>query len=485
MSDSASPVEIQSSAPAPPAVPERGSGEVVISIENVGKMYKLYDKPVDRLKDTLSWRFGKTYGREFWALQDINLKVHQGETVGILGRNGAGKSTLLQIISGVLQPTTGTVAIKGRVSALLELGSGFNPEYSGRENVYMNGAILGFTQAEIDERYDEIVSFADIGQFIDQPVKLYSSGMFVRLAFAVATSLDAEILLVDEVLAVGDVFFRQKCYRRLETLRQNGVSIILVSHAMNEVEQFCERAIHLHNGQVAFSGSAIEAVKRYYIYQQNPDFTLAPSSALGHSLSASEPGSKTLPWPQPAAFLDISGLAQVSSGKAFCRSLAITDQDFQPCRMFQQGETAHFFFEFDLQEDIEVPIGGVEFVNDKGMIVHGKNSLLAGSQAPAFVPKGSRVRFHQEIALEVQPGEYTLNLGLTTISSRDYQLRAMYSHPELDARIRVLNNLPNAGSFAVVYRIQGEPVQLLHYGLANLPGQVQVETLPYLAEPLQ
>src|SRR5574341_116121 len=183
--------------------------EAVISVRGVSKMYRLYDRPEDRLKQSLFWRFGRSYGREFWALRDVSFEVQQGEAVGIIGRNGSGKSTLLQIIAGTLQPTTGEVQIKGRVAALLELGSGFNSEYTGRENVFMNGAILGLGREEMEQRFDDIAAFADIGEFIDQPIKLYSSGMVMRLAFAVQAMVPKEVLIVDEALAVGDEAFQR------------------------------------------------------------------------------------------------------------------------------------------------------------------------------------------------------------------------------------------------------------------------------------
>ena len=253
----------------------KSSDDMVVAVQNVGKMYRLYDRPQERLKQQLFGRFGKSYGREFWALREVSCCVRRGEVLGIIGLNGSGKSTLLQILAGVLKPTTGEAHIKGRVAALLELGSGFNPEYTGRDNIFMNGAILDIPRAEMEKRFEEIVAFADIGAFIDQPVKTYSSGMFVRLAFAVTISVDADVLLIDEALAVGDIFFRQKCYRRLEMLREQGVAIVLVSHGMTEVEQFCHRALLLHHGDVLFQGPASEAVKRYYLLEQH-DRIIAP-----------------------------------------------------------------------------------------------------------------------------------------------------------------------------------------------------------------
>jgi ABC-type polysaccharide/polyol phosphate transport system ATPase subunit len=292
----------------------------VITVDRLGKMYRLYDRPQDRLKHSLLWRFGRHYGREFWALRDVSFEVRRGETFGIIGRNGAGKSTLLQILAGILEPTVGEVHVRGRVAALLELGSGFNPEFTGRENVFLNGAILGIPRSEMERHLDDIVAFADIGPFIDQPVKLYSSGMLMRLAFAVATHVEADVLLIDEVLAVGDVFFRQKCYRWLETLRERGVTIVLVSHAMTEVEQFCRRALLLDGGRGVFVGPAVEAVKRYYLLEQArpsevPLTETSPPVVVFESVSTGEDF-----WPSPEAFLDLSGAVQVSDGGPVARA---------------------------------------------------------------------------------------------------------------------------------------------------------------------
>ncbi|WP_121970016.1 ABC transporter ATP-binding protein [Leptolyngbya sp. BC1307] len=223
-----------------------------ISLTNVSKVFKRYHHPVDRLKEILLP--GKQRAEEFWALRDINLEIPKGETIGIIGRNGSGKSTLLQIIVGTLQPTTGNVSVNGRVSALLELGSGFNPEFTGRQNIFFNGRILGLSQAEIETKFDKIAAFADIGEFIEQPIKTYSSGMFVRLGFAVAVHVDPEIFIVDEALAVGDVVFQHKCMRRIKTLMDLGVTTLFVSHDANAVKTLCKSAFMLEQGKVHTSG---------------------------------------------------------------------------------------------------------------------------------------------------------------------------------------------------------------------------------------
>jgi lipopolysaccharide transport system ATP-binding protein len=226
--------------------------EIAISLKNVSKCFLRYNRPVDRLKEVLFP--GKKGCDEFWALRNINLEIPKGQTVGIIGRNGSGKSTMLQIIAGTLTPTTGEVSVKGRVSALLELGSGFNPEFTGRQNVFFNGRLLGLSQNEIEEKYDEIAGFADIGDFIEQPVKTYSSGMFVRLAFAVAVNVDPEILIVDEALAVGDVVFQHRCMRRMRALMDSGVTTLFVSHDSGAIKTLCNSAVMIHDGEIYTTG---------------------------------------------------------------------------------------------------------------------------------------------------------------------------------------------------------------------------------------
>jgi lipopolysaccharide transport system ATP-binding protein len=246
------------------------SNEITIKVESLGKCYHIYNQPQDRLKQSivprlqaLSGGSPKRYFHEFWALQDISFEVRKGETVGIIGRNGSGKSTLLQLVCGTLSPTTGTVETKGRIAALLELGSGFNPEFTGRENVYLNGAILGLSQEEIDYRFDDIAAFADIGDFIEHPVKMYSSGMTLRLAFAVQAMIDPDILIVDEALSVGDEKFQRKCFARLNELKSKGTSILFVSHMGMQIIELCERALLLDHGKRLMDTHPLKAVRAY------------------------------------------------------------------------------------------------------------------------------------------------------------------------------------------------------------------------------
>lgn len=236
---------------------------VIIRCDGLGKCYHIYGSPQDRLKQALLRWSGTRYYRDFWALRDFSLEVRRGEAVGVLGRNGSGKSTLLQLIAGTLAPTTGTIEVGGRVAALLELGSGFNPEFSGRENVYLNGAILGFSRREMDDRLEAIAAFADIGEFLDQPVKTYSSGMLVRLAFAVQVQVEPDVLIVDEALAVGDALFQKRCYQRIEELRSKGVTLLFVSHDQESVRTLTTRAVLLDRGRVRAMGPSGDVLLEY------------------------------------------------------------------------------------------------------------------------------------------------------------------------------------------------------------------------------
>jgi lipopolysaccharide transport system ATP-binding protein len=238
------------------------SSEISIFIENISKRYQTYDEPHKRLLQMFT-RGHKKYFSEFWALKNISININKGEAVGIVGRNGSGKSTLLQIICGTVNPTTGKIFTRGKIAALLELGSGFNPEFTGIENIYLNAEILGMSKEEIDESYNDIIGFADIGEFIDQPIRTYSSGMLVRLAFSVAIHTQPEILIIDEALSVGDEFFQKKCFSKIEEIKKNGATILFVSHSSQTVSQLCDRAILIHDGEVILDSLPREVIKEY------------------------------------------------------------------------------------------------------------------------------------------------------------------------------------------------------------------------------
>jgi ABC-type polysaccharide/polyol phosphate transport system ATPase subunit len=263
------------------------SSEVVLSAHHLTKTYEIYKNPLDRLKEAFH-PLRKKYHDSFTALSDVTFDVRKGETVGIVGRNGAGKSTLLKMLSGVLTPTSGSVTIRGRIASLLELGTGFNPELTGRENVYFNGMLLGISSEVMSSRISIILDFADIGPFIDRPVKMYSSGMFARLAFAVAFHVDPEILIVDEALSVGDITFQKKCYDKFKSIRESGCSILFVSHDAYQIKGYCQRALYLRNGGVVGFGQSSDIVDRYLFDQESLMTVSVPLESPSESISNKE-----------------------------------------------------------------------------------------------------------------------------------------------------------------------------------------------------
>lgn len=474
------------------------SSAPVIAVRNLAKRYDIYDNPRDRLKQLIMPRLSSVatrmrlqgtrpapaYHREFWALQDLSFEVRPGETLGIIGRNGSGKSTLLQILAGTLAPTSGEVNVSGRVAALLELGSGFNPEFSGRENVLLNARILGLSREQIEARYDQIAAFADIGDFIEQPVKTYSSGMFVRLAFAVQAHIDASIVIIDEALAVGDVFFRQECYARLEEIRASGAAVLLVSHAMTDIEQFCDKAILLDKGQVNFIGEATEAAKRYYqLHQtvQSAPVTL-PETSDRPTVVDTHTGTSLTFWPADNAFVDATNLTQISNGWAKCLRYALCDSQGRRNASFAQGETAVLYSEFLVDKPISVPLAGIVLQNERGINVHGKGSLEYHTDAPDYVPAGTLIRCRQEIELKLELGEYTFELGLATVDAETYKNLSTMNHEKVFTRIVRVCHLPKAGVIAIGWRAVHEGAALTHHGIANLPGSFEYAFNRYITD---
>ena len=459
------------------SVPASAPVEPAIRVRDLGKMYRIYQHPRDRLKEMLFHRFGKRYAREFWALRAVSFELRPSERLGVIGRNGAGKSTLLQILAGTLTPTEGDVAVRGRVSAILELGSGFNPEFTGRENVFLNAALLGLPREAVEQRLDEILAFADIGQFVEQPVKTYSSGMVVRLAFAISTTLDPDVLILDEALAVGDVFFAQKCFRRLDELRSRGTAIVLVTHDVTAVSQFCSSLLVLDQGSAIFQGDPVQGIRLYLSLQRGQAAVAAPRVERAASDSGNAPAAAgdMLRWPSEDQYLDVSGVQAVGSG-ARLTAAALCGEDGAARTVFEIGESAVFFSEFLVEEELGVPIGGVTLVNERNVFVHGKNSLQHEIAAPPTVRAGTVLRFRQTIKLDVAMGPYTFVLGLATIDAADYDHAAFMSAGALAERQTRVVSIGQAGAFTVGPRTTGQAQP--HHGLCGLPGSCSLQVLP-------
>ncbi len=409
------------------------SSDIAIKIENLSKCYQIYNTPGDRLKQFIIPKFKHffsqsvdnlsltTYFNEVWALKDITLTIKKGEAVGIVGRNGSGKSTILQIICGTLHPSTGLVTTKGRIAALLELGSGFNPEFTGRENVYVNALLLGLTQAEIDARYDKIVKFADIGDFIEQPVKTYSSGMTLRLAFAVLAHVDADILIIDEALAVGDAVFQQKCMRFIRNFIREG-TLLFVSHDAASVMNLCQTAVWLHDGKIMQSGISKDVTKAYLQY------TLQEIYGDEAELKSTEKIDTESPTPEkedakintPVNYtskLDINNNLDEAKGwkTGAGEILSISLEHISPNQdnVFQGGENVRIRIQAIAHQDLDQPILGFIFRDRLGQDLFGENTLPYTDSNPYSVDAGTTFEGEFQFQLPMLPnGEYAVMASL-------------------------------------------------------------------------
>jgi lipopolysaccharide transport system ATP-binding protein len=414
--------------------------EIAISLKNISKCYKRYARPVDKLKEILLP--SKSRAQEFWALQNIDLEIFKGDAVGIIGQNGSGKSTLLQIIAGTLTPTTGEVHINGRVSALLELGSGFNPEFTGRQNVFLNARILGLKQQEIADKFDEIAAFADIGDFIDEPVKTYSSGMFVRLAFAVAVSVNPDILIVDEALAVGDIFFQQKCYKFLEDIRNKGTSILFVSHDTQAILKLCEKAVLIERGYLRYVDTPSEIVSKYMelYYGKHPDLKTnsLDSSPKKHraSIAKKSPGVQEIIYPKEFQH-DFSGVNRYGTHVGLIAGTAITDLEGNSQSIFGVGDNILLSIKLNVHLEDICPLNvGFQIKDRLGQIIIGTNTYLLSIDMED-IEFGKPIICQFKVNLPILPQQYTVNTAVA-----NYGLGAEITYDWLDyiGTIQVINN---------------------------------------------
>ena len=373
----------------------------VIQIEHLTKMYKLYDRPSDRLKESLGFSKKKRY-REHYALRDVSLTVHEGECVGIIGTNGSGKSTILKIITGVLSATEGTVKVDGRISALLELGAGFNSEYTGMENIYLNGTMIGFSREEIDSRLQQILDFADIGDFIHQPVKTYSSGMFVRLAFAIAINIEPEILVVDEALSVGDVFFQAKCYHKFEEFKKQGKTILFVSHDLSSVSKYCDRVVLLNQGVKLDEGTPkamVDMYKQLLVHQEPVK-----------QQETTEEHSKSDNWRE--GFSVNPNTLEYGDKQAEIVDFVVLDEHDRQTNTIHKGSSFTIKMRVHFNEKIQQPIMAFTFKNIQGTEITGTNTMFEKAPVKPCVPGDEYVAsFTQN--MDLQGGEYLLSFGCT------------------------------------------------------------------------
>ena len=422
------------------------SDGIAVRIRDLSKHYHLFNRPEDRLKqmvvpriDRLAGRKPRQYYRDFAALSGVSFDIRRGETVGIVGRNGSGKSTLLQIICGTLLPSQGTVEVNGRIAALLELGAGFNPEFTGRENVYLNGAILGMSRTDIDARFDDIARFADIGVFVDQPVKTYSSGMYVRLAFATAINVDPDILVVDEALAVGDEAFQRKCFARITQIQERGGTILFVSHGAQTIVQLCSRAILMDGGELLLEGKPKSIVGQYQrianltgpeaelVREELRALTSAREAASNSQYEAPEPVADRKPQPvsvgkvshpaQPAqkAFdttLTTASRIDYESHGAFIRDLRLIDEQRETVNILEMGRkyTYEYFVDFDVEAS---NVGFGMLINTvSGLGIAGATTAYSRLHRTPFIAAGSTAHVRFDFDCRLVPGAYFVNAGV-------------------------------------------------------------------------
>ena len=396
------------------------SDGVAIRVEGLGKRFEIYDSPTDRLRQFVAPRVqrvlgrpAKNYFREFWALKDVSFEVRRGETLGLVGRNGSGKSTLLQLICGTLSPTAGRVEVQGRVAALLELGAGFNPEFSGRENIYMNAALLGLTREQTDDRFDPIAAFADIGAFIDQPVRTYSSGMYVRLAFAVIAHVDADIMIVDEALAVGDAVFTQKCMRFVRAFQERG-TLLFVSHDMGAIQNLCRSAIWLGQGRVRQAGSAKEVVESYLrdTLQQTYGDSVRLDATGGGAAGDVEPREPEVVLDYGSQYRIRDNLADATgwkTGLAEIRKVSVSREDGVDAAVLEGGERVRVSIEAQAHVPMPSPVIGFIVRDRLGQDLFGENTLSFTSVVPSEVQAGQSFVGEFVFRLPMLPnGEYAV-----------------------------------------------------------------------------
>ena len=417
---------------------------LAIRVSNVTKIYKLYDKPIDRLKETVSLS-KKTYHKPFYALNGVSFDVEKGSTVGIIGTNGSGKSTILKIITGVLSQTEGEVETEGNISALLELGAGFNMDYTGVENIYMNGTMMGFTREEMEKKLPDILEFAEIGDFVYQPVKTYSSGMFVRLAFALAINVDPDILIVDEALSVGDVFFQAKCYKRMEEIRQKGTTILMVTHDMGSIIKYCDKVVLLNNGDKVAEGPAGEMVDLYKKIL----------AGKYHKLEDGEPensdagtglGEDDNSW---SAQMTINpNRTEYGDGRARIIDFGMFDEKGNATNLLIKGEYFTIKEKIRFHSQIEAPIFTYTIKDKKGTELTGTNTMFECADVrPCKENDVYEVEFRQKMTL--QGGEYLLSMSCTSFEGG---VHTVYHRLYDVANITVISNKNTVG----VYDMESE-----------------------------
>ncbi|MDY6950467.1 MAG: ABC transporter ATP-binding protein [Thermodesulfobacteriota bacterium] len=447
--------------------------DIALRASGLGKCFKIYSNPWHR---AIEWgSLGKrSFHQPFWALTDISFVLKRGEFLGIIGLNGAGKSTLLKILSGVLQQTTGSYQINGKVLSMLDLWADFNPYLSGRRNIIRGADLFGFPEGYVHDRLEQIREFAELGAFFDRPVRLYSQGMVMRLAFSMFAFLECDVLILDEILAVGDIFFRQKCHARLEELIGQGTAVILVTHQIDALQHYCNQIVLLHRGGVLYQGKPREAIHQFYRLRISE--TPVPKRRLPQCQDRNDKAGEhgDILWPADDVLTSVPADSQ--DGVAQVTRLALCTSDNEPGTHFAQGERVHFFVEFHVGQNIGVPIARITIYNIFNVMVHGKDTFQHELAIPQQVYSGQWLRLHQSMTLNLEPGEYTFRVLLAAMSPDDYNRVDNIPDDDVPAKYEVLCNMRQAGFFVLTPR-KGKGMKGLHWGICDLPGDCQLEVV--------
>jgi len=454
----------------------------ILQVSGIGKRFDLYESVWDQLRHWLS-RKSDAAREGLWAVRDVSFEMRRGEVLGLIGSNGAGKSTLVKLITGALDANEGSCTTNGRVFSLPELGTDLNEDLTGRENVLVGAQLLNLPDGYAESRLEQILEFSELGEFFDRRVGTYSTGMRMRLAFSTFAFLESDLLILDEVMAVGDVFFQQKCYQRITQLRRSGTAILMVTHDLNAIQHYCDEVIVMHQGRNAFQGDATGAIQAFVRLRGSRTAGAVESTlrAAESTLVPCDSSSLVEPvgfqWPEDPSILEPPMGQALGSERAAITGMALCDLHGRPTNVFKQGETAVLYFEVEVHQNMGVPVGTLEISNGYNILVHSKNTLQLHGDVPRSVLAGQRLRFCQRIQLGLEPADYVITLGLQELHRDDFDHLDDLTQQDFNERLTWIYRQEQAGALVITFGF-GRGLALTHAGMCDLPGECYISLHP-------